>query len=262
METSLVATPESAQAVDPEVEAMLKAGVHLGHARSKRNAGMVPFIWGVRNGIDIIDLTKTTEKLSEALAFLTASARQGRLLLFVGTRPAARDLVAKLAADLGHPYVNVHWIGGTLTNFSVISKRIQMLIAIEAEAASGGFEHLPKKERIRKTAELDRLRENFDGLRRLERLPDAIVIVDLSEDDLALREARRMKIPVVALTDTNTDPRSVSYPIPSNDDARPAITYMLEQMAEAIRQGQREARQASVAPEGEGGGAPEAAAEL
>lgn len=229
-------------APDPEVQAMLEAGVHLGHTRSKRHPAMGEFVWAVRNNVEIIDLTKTKEKLAEALAFLKAVAGENKLVLFVGTRPTARDLVAETASALGYPYVNQRWIGGTLTNFRAILKRIETLEGMEHEKASGGLEKYTKKERLVMELEMGRLRQNFDGLRRLRKLPDVMIIIDIAHDALALREAKRIKIPVVALTDTNTDPRLVAYPIPANDDARSAIHWMLQAIALALREGQEAAR--------------------
>lgn len=228
---SLAASP------DPEIETMLAAGVHIGHSRSRRHPAMAPFLWGTRSNIDIIDVTRTRQKLAEALAFLRDAARKSQLILFVGTRPSARALLRAAAEEMGYPYVDGRWIGGTITNFRMIAKRVETLETLEQEQASGAFEKYTKKERLKKEEEQLRLRQNFDGLRRLRRLPDAMVIIGIDHDDLALREAKRMNIPVVALVDTNTNPTAVSYPIPSSDDARPAIAYMLECMKAAIREG-------------------------
>lgn len=243
----IIATSEntkSSSLVDPEIEAMMEAGVHFGHARSKRHPAMAPFIWGVRNNVEIIDLTKAKQKLELALEFLRQAAKDKKLLLIVGTRPSAKDVVQKTAEEIDCPYVNQRWIGGTLTNFKVIRKRIEALEGLEQEKATGGFEKYTKKERMKKEEEMARLTQNFNSLRRLRKLPDVMIIIDIAHDDLALREAKRMTIPVVALTDTNTDPRSVTYPIPSNDDARPAIVYMLERIKSAILEGQRLAESA------------------
>lgn len=236
---------------------MMEAGVHLGHARSKRHPRMAPYLWGIRNNVEIIDLTRTKEKLASALAFLRQSAQEKKIFLFVGTRPSAKGIVRNAAHELGCPYVDQRWIGGTLTNFKVIRKRIETLEALEQERASGSFEKFTKKERMKKEDQMRRLIEHFDGLRRLTKLPDALIIADISHDDLALRESRRMKIPVVALTDTNTDPGSVTYAIPANDDARPALAYMFERMKTAIREGQAAAEAALGEPE-----PPAAAAEV
>lgn len=236
----IVTTEENSKpfsAIDSDMEAMMEAGVHMGHARSKRHPAMAPFVWGVRADIEIIDLVKTKEKLEVALAFIKEAAAAKRMFLIVGTRPSAKNAVRKIAEETGLPYVNQRWIGGTLTNFKVIRKRIENLEAMEQEKATGGFDKYTKKERLDKEKEMSRLEQNFGSLRRLQKLPEIMIVVDISQDDLALREARRMSIPVVALTDTNTDPRSVTYAIPSNDDARSAIEYMLERIGRAILAG-------------------------
>lgn len=225
--------------VDPEIEVMVGAGVHMGHSHSKRHPAMIPFVWSARNNTDIIDLTKTKEKLAAALAYLKQAASERKLILFVGTRPSVRDLLREAALELGYPYVDQRWIGGTLTNFRVVRKRIETLEGLEHEKASGGLDKYTKKERLRKEQEMGRLVETFDGLRRLTKLPDVLVILDISHDDLALREATRMGATVISLNDTNTDPRSVTYAIPSNDDARPAVSYMLGRMKVAIREGEK-----------------------
>lgn len=223
--------------LDPELEAMAESGVHVGHVRTKRHPAMAPYLWGLRGNVEIIDLTKTKEKLAQALAALAQAAAEGKLILFVGTRPSTGELISKLALEFGYPYVNRRWIGGTLTNFKVILKRIEVLESLEQDLASGSLGKYTKREQLEKEKEFRRLVETFDGLRQLRRLPDLLVIMDIDHDELALREAERMKIPVVALTDTNTDPRRVTYPIPANDDARPAVAYMLERMRQAIRDG-------------------------
>lgn len=246
--------PEIA-AVDPEIEALADAGVHVGHARSKRHPAMAPYVWGVRSGVDIIDLTKTKEKLTPALGALTDAARQGKLILFVGTRPAVSELLRAAAVELGYPVVTRRWIGGTLTNFRVIRQSIDALEALMDEE-SAGASGLSKHEQGLRENELRRLRECFDGLQELKRLPDLIVIMDIAHGALALREARRLGIPVVAITDTNTNPGLVSYPIPASDDARPAIAYMLERMRSAIAEGRRMAAAEAEAPSPAVGAAP------
>lgn len=226
---------------DQELRAMMDAGVHLGHSKNKRHPAMQPYIWVVRNGISVIDLVKTKEKFAEALLFLKSIAAKGGMVLFVGTRPAAKKILEEVGMELGMPYVVGHWVGGTLTNFKVIGKRIELLMTMEDRRRKGEFEKYTKKEQIRFGQEVDRLYASFNGLRALTRLPDALFVVNVVEDDLAVREARRMRIPVVALTDTNVDPGAITYPIPSNDDAIPSIRYMARRVAEAIRDGKADA---------------------
>lgn len=215
----------------------MKAGVHLGHARTKDHASMKEHIFGVRNTISIIDLQHTKEALANAKAFLLEIASRGGLVLLVGTRPAARTIILNVAEKTGMPYFIERWIGGTLTNFKVISKRVEYMEQLEREKASGELEKYTKKERMGKEEELVRLKRFFDGLRPLKRLPDAVFIVDTTYDDTAVREARRIKIPIVALCDTNADAAAISHPIPSNDDALPAVRYMVGEIGSAIEEG-------------------------
>lgn len=225
---------------DPEVEQMLKAGVHLGHAKSKNNASMKPYIFGVRNTVSVIDLLKTKEKLASALNFLKNIAAQGGLVLFVGTRPAARKIIPEIAGNLGMPYFTERWIGGTLTNFKVIAKRIEYMLELERALASGELAKYTKWEQMQKSVELERLKRFFDGLRTLKRLPDAVFIVDTTHDTTAVREVRRMKIPLVALVDTNADADKIDHPIPSNDDALSAVRYMVGRIGDAMQEGKNE----------------------
>lgn len=223
-----------------EIESMLKAGVHLGHAKSKNHPTMQPYIFGVRNTISILDLTQTEEKLRKAMDFIRGIAHRGGLVLFVGTRPGARKVVEETAKQALMPYFTERWIGGTLTNYKMISKRIAEMQSLEKEKETGGFEKYTKKERARKDDEITRLRRFFDGLRKLTRMPDAVVIVDTTHDTTAVREAKKMKIPIVALCDSNANADLIDFPIPSNDHALPAITYMLGKFTEAIEEGKRQ----------------------
>ncbi len=231
---------DSLPVFEPDIEAMLKAGVHIGHSISRKHPAMAPFVWGVRNNIEMIDLTKTKEKLEAALAFLKQAAQEGKLILFVGTRPSAGELVRTVAEELGLPWVNGRWIGGTLTNLKVVLKRIETLEKLEQDKATGEFEKYTKKESLKKGEEIARLIKNFDGLRRMKKMPDVVVIIDPAEDATAVREAVKTNIPIVAIADTNTDPRVAQFPIPANNDARPAVAYMLNRMKEAILDGRRE----------------------
>ena len=231
---------------DAELEAMAKAGIHMGHAKTKDNASMKPYIFGVRNTISIIDLGATKAALARAAEFLKDTVSRGGLVLMVGTRPAARKIILDVAARTGMPYFTERWIGSTLTNFKVIGKRVEYMEQLEREKASGEVEKYTKKERMKREEELVRLKRFFDGLRPMKRLPSAVFIVDITHDDTAAREARRMKIPVVALTDTNSDYRSVDYPIPSNDDALPAVRYMVGRIGEAIEEGLKQAAERKV----------------
>ncbi len=225
--------------VDADLEPMLKAGVHLGHIKSKNHPSMKESIFGVRNTISIIDLTKTKEKLAAASDFLEKISSRGGVVLLVGTRPAAQKAIRNIAEKTQMPYFVERWIGGTLTNFKVITRRIEYMESMERAKASGDFEKYTKKERMKKEEELEKLRKNFDGVRTLKRLPDALFIVDIIQDETAINEAKKIKIPVVALVDTNSNAKLVEWPIPSNDDALPAVTYMTDRVGEAILRGQK-----------------------
>ena len=225
---------------DSETEQMLKAGVHLGHAKSKNNSSMKPYIFGVRNTISVIDLLKMKEKLADASRFLTDVAARGGIILLVGTRPAARKIILEIAEKLDMPYFVERWIGGTLTNFKVFTKRIEYMIELERALASGELTKYTKWEQIQKTTELERLKRFFNGLRALKRLPDAVFVVDTTYDTTAVNESKKMKIPLVALVDTNANADRVDYPIPSNDDARSAVRYMVGRVGDAIDRGIRQ----------------------
>ena len=223
-----------------ELEAMMRAGVHLGHAKSKDHPSMKEYIFGVRNTVSVIDLVKTSTALAVAEAFLKERVAKGGLVLLVGTRPAARQSILDITTATAMPYFTERWIGGTLTNFKVIRKRIEYLETLEKEKASGEFEKYTKKERMMRDEEIVRLKKMFNGLRTLTRLPDAVFVVDTTEDTTAVHEARLMKIPLVTLCDTNADAREIDYPIPSNDDALLAVRYMMGRIGEAIEEGLRQ----------------------
>jgi len=249
VEENQLAPSASLDTRDAEIEEMMEAGVHLGHAKTKNHPAMQPYIFGVRNTISIIDLTKTREKLAAALEFIKKTVARGGMVLLVGTRPAAKKIIREVAERTGMPYFNKRWIGGALTNFKMISKRVEYMEQLEKERAEGEFEKYTKKERAKKEKELMRLKENFDGIILMKQLPDVVFIVDINEDATAVREARRMKIPTVALCDTNSNADLIDYPIPSNDDALPAVRYMMGKIAQAIEEGQKEARERELALE-------------
>ncbi len=218
---------------------MLKAGVHLGHVKSKNHTAMRPYIFTVRNTISVLDLTKTLEKLDQTLNFLKETTAQGGMVLLVGTRPAARQIVAEVAQSLKMPYVTERWIGGLLTNFRIVGKRIEYMESLEKERAAGGFEKYTKGERLRKDTEIEKLHRFFDSLRLLKKMPSAVFVVDINQDETAVLEAQKMKIPTIALVDTNSNINLVDWPIPSNDDALPAVKYMVSRVGQAIGEGQK-----------------------
>jgi small subunit ribosomal protein S2 len=228
------------EVIDAELDAMAKAGVHFGHAKTKNHPAMVPYIFGMRNTVSILDLIKTREKLHIALQHLYSIAAKGGIILLVGTKPSARKLIIEMAQKTNMPYFVERWIGGTLTNFKVISKRVEYMETLEREKVTGELEKYTKRERLKKEEEANRLKKFFDGLRRLKRLPDALFVVDVMQDATAVREAKRMHIPITALVDTNSDPRGIDFPIPANDDALPALRYMLGRIQATIEAGEQE----------------------
>ena len=219
--------------IDPEE--MAQAGLHFGHRTSRIHPKMAPFLYGIRNTIHIIDLEKTKEKLKEALKFIQKLISEDKILLLVGTKIQIKDLVKDTAKDCGIPYVNERWLGGTFTNFETIKKRIDHFKDLEKRKAEGELEKYTKKEK----AEIDRGLKNFElkfgGIKNLSRLPDAIFVLDIKKDALAIKEARQMQIKVIGISDTNADPTLADYPIPANDDARSSVKYILEKLAGVIK---------------------------
>ena len=216
-------------------EEMLKAGLHFGHRTSKLHPKMELFVYGVRNTVHIIDLEKTSEKLKEALEFIKQLMKEQKILLFVGTKIQHRELVENVAKGYNLPYVTERWLGGTLTNFQVMEKRIEYLKEMQEKKQSGDFEKYTKKERIEIDRELQKLEIKFGGIKNLERPPDAIFVCDMRKDDLAVKEARMKGIPIIAIADTNVDPTLVDFPIPANDDAISSVKYILEKVVEVIK---------------------------
>jgi small subunit ribosomal protein S2 len=201
------------------IKELLEAGVHFGHQTRRWNPRMRRFIFGEREGIHIIDLLQTEELLKQATEFVTEVAAKGGVILFVGTKKQARDSVEEWAERCGMPYVNRRWLGGLLTNFQTIRKRIQRLHELRDLKESGRLDLLPTKERMSMEAELRKLEFNLGGVADMQRIPDAVVIVDLKTEEISLREAERLEIPIIGLVDSNCDPSPVQYVIPGNDDA-------------------------------------------
>jgi small subunit ribosomal protein S2 len=223
---------ESDFGINPEE--MAKAGLHFGHRTSKCHPKMKPYLAGVKNTIHIIDLEKTAQKLKEALNFVQEIILQNKILLLVGTKIQVKGLVKEIATDLGLPYVNERWLGGTFTNFEVIRKRIAYFKDLEKKRAEGGFEKYTKKERSDIDQKLKDLEIKLGGIKNLERLPDAIFVLDIKKDETAIREAKKKGITVIGIAHTNTDPTRADYPIPASDDAISSVKYILEKVKEAI----------------------------
>jgi small subunit ribosomal protein S2 len=220
---------------------LLEAGVHFGHQTSRWNPKMRPYIFTARNGIHIIDLQKTVRLLDDAWQFTRSVAASGRPVLFVGTKKQAQETIQTEAARSGMFFVNRRWMGGMLTNFSTIQRRIKRLLELREMQASGQLQTLPKKEAKRLQDELDRLMFHFDGIADMKRLPGAVYVVDPRKEHIAVTEANRLKIPVVAITDSNCDPDLIQYVIPGNDDAIRAVKLLTSKVADACLEGRQEA---------------------
>ena len=216
---------------------LLEAGVHFGHQTRRWNPKMRPYIYGERNGIHIIDLRQTVEQVAEAIQFVKDTVAGGGSVLFVGTKKQAQGPVAEHASRASMPYVNFRWLGGMLTNFTTIQKRIFYMKELRRLEQSGEMNALPKKERLRLRRELSKLEQNLGGVANLNRVPDAIFVVDVNAEHTAVAEAIRLGIPVIALVDTNCDPDSVEYVIPGNDDAIRAADLIAGALADAAIEG-------------------------
>ncbi|WP_028986589.1 30S ribosomal protein S2 [Thermicanus aegyptius] len=226
---------------------LLEAGVHFGHQTRRWNPKMAKYIFTERNGIYIIDLQKTVKKIEEAYQFVRDLAAEGGTLLFVGTKKQAQESVKEEAERCGMYYVNQRWLGGTLTNFTTIRKRIDRLRQLEEMEKDGTFDVLPKKEVILLRKEMDRLEKFLGGIKDMGRLPDAIFIIDPRKERIAVAEARKLGIPIIAIVDTNCDPDEADYVIPGNDDAIRAVKLITEKLADAVIEG-RQGEQMSDAP--------------
>jgi small subunit ribosomal protein S2 len=216
---------------------LLEAGVHFGHQTKRWNPKMKEYIFGERNGIYIIDLQKTLKMFKEASKFVQDLTTEGRILLFVGTKRQAQDAIAEEAQRCSMYYVNQRWLGGLLTNWATIQKSIKRLKELDDMATDGRYELLPKKEVIKLERERKHLQANLAGIKELNRLPDAIFVIDSNKEQIAVREARKLGIPVVAVVDTNCDPSEVDYVIPGNDDALRAIRLFASKVADSVIEG-------------------------
>lgn len=218
---------------------LLEAGVHFGHQTRRWNPKMAEFIFTERNGIYIIDLQKTVKKVEEAYYFIREVAMNGQDILFVGTKKQAQDSIKEEALRSGQYFVNARWLGGMLTNFNTIKKRIDRLNKLESMEKEGVFEVLPKKEVIKLKKEMVDLEKNLGGIKNMKRLPGAMFIVDPRKERNAILEAKRLGVPVVAIVDTNCDPDEIDFPIPGNDDAIRAVKLITAKIADAILEGRQ-----------------------
>jgi small subunit ribosomal protein S2 len=219
---------------EPGIKELLEAGLHFGHQTRRWDPRMRPYIYGERDGIHIIDLLQTEHLLAEARRFAGEAAAKGGSVLFVGTKKQARDAIKEWADRCDMPYVNQRWLGGLLTNFHTMSARIERLHELTELRDADQLDLLPTKERMSREAELAKLEYNLGGVRNMQRLPQAVVIIDLKTETIALREAERLRIPIIGLVDSNVDPRPVAYPIPGNDDSIRSCELVIKTVGEAV----------------------------
>jgi len=241
-----------------EVKDLIKAGVHFGHLTRKWNPNMAPFIYMERNGIHIINLYKTISKLEEASEALKKIAISGRKILFVATKKQAKDIVSEAAKKVNMPYITERWPGGMLTNFITIRKAVKKMSSIDRMKQDGTFNTLSKKEKLQVGRLREKLEKNLGSIANMTRLPGAIFVVDVVRENIAVKEAQKLNIPIFAMVDTNSDPRGIQYIIPSNDDASKSISKILEYISDSIQTGLEERKSEKAAEEKEKAAAEEA----
>jgi len=220
--------------IEASLEEMMKNGVHFGHQKARRNPKMDGYIFTTRKGINIIDLQKTQEKIKEASDFMQSLKKNGKSILFVGTKMQAKDLVREVAEASGMPFVSERWLGGTFTNFKVIRGRTRYLVDSEAMLERGEFKKYTKFEQMKKMEELEKMEKRMGGIKNMLELPGAIFATSAKEDSLAIAEAKKLGIPIIAIADTNVNPSDIDYPIPANDDAISSIRLILSYAYKAL----------------------------
>jgi len=218
----------------PKIEDMLKAGMHFGHRTNRWHPKMKPYIFTSKNGIYIIDLKKSQNKLAEALEFMIKLVSESKSILFVGTKKQVAGPLQKMATEIGQPYIVGKWLGGYLTNFVVVKKSVKKYLDLLEKKDSGKLEKYTKKERLEFDREINKLKERVGGLTSLNKLPDALFVWDIKEEETAIKEAQQKNIPIIAICDTNVNPELVNYPIPANDDATKTIALILETIKENV----------------------------
>ncbi len=234
-ETNAVTMPPAGGDVDALLlDQMVKAGVAYGRKKTKTHPRMQRYIFGTRNGIEIMDVSQTVGLLEEAAKFLADIVKRKGILLFVGTTPAAREVVRALAERLGAPFVIQRWLGGTLTNYKTLSQRLQYFMKLRVDRDAGKLAKYTKKERLDFDKEIERMAKLFGGLEKLTALPEAVVIVDASSHTTAIREARALRIPIVAVMGSDADPDIIDHPIPANDRARASVTWVLDRLEKEV----------------------------
>lgn len=228
---------DSVMSSNVSMKALLETGVHFGHRTTKWNPKMKPFIFTERNGIHILDLQQTVVNLNQYCDMLREMAANGKVVLFVGTKRQAQEAIAREAERCEQPYINMRWLGGTLTNWVTIRKRIETLKTLERKRDNGEFSQLTKKEALILSREIEKLQERLGGIRNMKKLPDMVIVIDTKREATAIKEANTLAIPVMALADTNSDPDVIDYIIPANDDAVRAIKLLMGAFADAISEG-------------------------
>ena len=220
--------------IDINVEELGKAGLHFGHSSSKRHPNMEPYIDGVKGEVHILDLTKTAEKLEQALVFLAEQKRKGKEIMIVGTKPQTEQIVKDIAKKHNLPYITYRWIGGFITNFDEVKKRIKHLNNLLKKREEGDFDKYTKKEQLEIDREIEKLEKKFGGVKELTSIPDIIFSLNMDKDEIAIEEAKQKDVKIVAVCDTNCDPMEADYPIPANDDAISSIKLILDKFDEII----------------------------
>jgi small subunit ribosomal protein S2 len=223
----------------PTLEEMLKAGMHFGHRTNRWHPKMKEYIFTTKNGIYILDLKKSQKKLVEALEFMAKLVAENKSILFVGTKNQVSGPMKKMAEEINQPYIVGKWLGGYLTNFQVVKKSVKKYLDLTEKKDSGRLEKYTKKERLEFDREISKLKERVDGLTALTKLPDALFVWDIKEEETAIKEARQVNIPIIAICDTNVNPELVNYPIPANDDATKTVTLVLETIKNTISSGKK-----------------------
>lgn len=221
------------------LDELLQNAVHFGHRTQKWDPRMRKYLFGEKDGIHVFNLEKTAQKLEEALAFLTKAVSEGKIVLFVSTKPQALGLIVDTAKACKMPYVISRWIPGFLTNFSTVGKRIKYLNDLEAQEASGEFEKYTKKEASLLKKQIEKLKTSLGGVQNISRIPDVVVLVDAVRDNIVVKEANRVGIPVVSIVDSNANPDEITYPIPGNDDAIKSITYLIGRISDTIQKAKK-----------------------
>ncbi len=222
------------------IEDMAKAGLHIGHVLSRIHPGMKPYVYGMKNGVHIIDLEKSADLLRDALSYVQSLAAEGKQTLLVGTKIQHRHIIANAGQETGMPYVTERWLGGTFTNFDEVRKRIEYYQDLRHRLESGAMEKYTKKERLDAQEEMEKLAKKFGGLEPMTSLPAAVFICDMHRNDIAWKEAHNTDVSVLGMADTNVDPEVADYPIPGNDDASPAVEYVVDRLKRAILKGKQQ----------------------